>query len=105
MPSIWVFGLPVCGVVNLLNDGEISPVPLERRHPLAGGNVVEGRKDRDALVEEGLDGADARVGVEMAPDGIVVEKVVQRQEAHPLVVTHERADDHPAAAFGDSPER
>ena len=39
--------------------------------------MVEGREDRDAFVEQGLDGADAGVGVEMASDGIVVEEVVQ----------------------------
>ena len=54
-------------------------------------------------MEQGLDGAHARVGVEMALDGIAMEEVVQGEEAHALVMGHVRPARSPRARPRDLP--
>ena len=69
-----------------------------RRHSLPRGDVMKGRKDRDALVKQRLDRANARVRVETAPDGIAMDKVDEREESHSLMMGHIRPYDQPALA-------
>ena len=53
---------------------------------------------RDTLLEQNLDGADERIAVEPLLEDVVLERVDEREEAHPLVVSHVRVDDLPRLA-------
>jgi hypothetical protein len=60
--------------------------------------MVQWGKGRDTFVEQWLDRAHARVGMETALDKIVMDEVGQRQETHALMISHIRSYDHPALA-------
>ena len=56
-------------------------------------------KDRDAFVKQGLGCTHARVGSEMALEGIVMKEICQRQKTHALVIRHVGPHDDPKTTF------
>ena len=74
----------------------------KRGFALPRRDQVQRGQDRDALLEQGLEGAHARVAVEAARERVALEEVGQREERHPLVMGHVRLDDHAAL---ESPAR
>ena len=97
------------GRIELADRGRDFADGRHRRDSLARGDVVQRRKVRDAFLKQGLDRAHARVGVEMAPEAVVMQEIGQRQETHALMMRHVGAHDHAALALaawvaGCSPE-
>ena len=60
---------------------------------------MQWRQGGDTFLKQWLNGTHARVGMKTALDRITVQKVVQRQETHALMMRHVGSHDHPTLAF------
>ena len=67
--------------------------------------ILQRYKPRDPFLEQQLGGLDARVGVEATLHRAAVEKVVEREQAHALVMRHVGEEDDPALHVGRHPFR
>ena len=65
---------------------------------VGGVSSVGQRRGRDALEQQRFDGADAQIGVEAALHDVAMQHVVERQQAHALVMRHVGVDDDAALA-------
>ena len=76
-----------------------------RRPPAAPARRLRRLDDRrvarDPLLQQQLDGADHRLGVEPAGHRVVEQGVGQGHQAHPLVVGHVRPDDDRPLPLGE----
>ncbi len=64
------------------------------QQPLAGRNVVNGRNGRNSFIQQGFGGPHPRVGMEPALNQTPIDKVIQGQQAHALVMSHVGSHDH-----------
>src|SRR3990172_5983469 len=93
------FGRARMGGIEFAHRGRDFADALRQRHSLSRGDVVQRRQDRDAFMEQGLNGTHACVGMKMALDRIAIEEVGQRQETHALMMRQVGLNDHPTLAL------
>ena len=84
---------------HVLLGVEIRLAEQERRHR-GGAQSDQRRADRDALLEEQLGRHDPRIGVKPALHRLSVERVVERDQRHPLVMRHVGFDQDAPPARG-----
>ncbi len=94
--------MAVWGVSKVLTEGDDFADTPDRRHSFARGDEVQRREERDAFLEQGLEGTHPGIAVKTARERVAMEEVGQRQETHALVMGHVGLDDHSRARLSRS---